>query len=151
MESRATLRVGPELAQFVENRALVGLPIDADTFWESLSQLIATFTDKNRQLITKRVELQSAIDDWHQEHPGPATDAQKYFEMLQSIDYIALDRGPVEVATDRVDPELASIAGPQLVVPVTNARYVLNAANACLLYTSPSPRDQRGSRMPSSA
>ena len=130
MESRATLRVGPELAQFVENRALAGLPIDADAFWESLNQLIETFTDKNRQLITKRVELQSAIDDWHDEHPGPVTDAQKYFAMLQDIDYIALDHGPVEVTTERVDPELASIAGPQLVVPVTNARYVVNAANA---------------------
>ncbi len=127
---RHGLQVDPLLAAFVETRALAGLPISADAFWAGFADLLARFTPQNRALLAKRDDLQGQIDAWHRttraNPPGPAA----YQKFLADIGYLAPEPANFKIETSGVDPEIASIAGPQLVVPITNARYALNAANA---------------------
>lgn len=110
--------------------AAKGTGFTAEGFFNALEALVDEFGQENRQLLKKRDELQSAIDGWHREHAGKQNDVHAYKEFLQSIGYLVPEGGPVQVSTENVDAEIAAIAGPQLVVPVTNARFALNAANA---------------------
>lgn len=104
--------------------------IDAESFWNGLERLVEEFGERNRDLLETRERLQASIDEWHRERAGRPHDHQAYRAFLEEIGYIVPDGGDFSVTTANVDPEIASIAGPQLVVPVTNARFVLNAANS---------------------
>ena len=123
------LSVAYELDAFVRDRAVTGTGVTAEAFWAVLDGLVDRFADANRDLLAKRDRLQSLIDDWHRAHPGqPDQDAYQAF--LTGIGYIEPPVADATVTTANVDPEMATMAGPQLVVPLTNARYLLNAANA---------------------
>ncbi|MFN4193117.1 MAG: malate synthase G [Tabrizicola sp.] len=127
---RAGLRVDAVLARFVEDEALPGTGIEAGTFWSGLAGLLADFTPQNRALLAKRDALQAQIDAWHVARRGQPHDHAAYKAFLAEIGYL-LPEGPAfTIETTNVDPEIARIPGPQLVVPITNARYALNAANA---------------------
>ncbi|OJY25444.1 MAG: malate synthase G [Rhodobacterales bacterium 65-51] len=124
------LQVDRELADFIETRALPGTGVSADTFWSGLAAAIASLGPKNRALLDKRTALQASIDDWHKSRRGQPFDADAYETFLREIDYLVPEGPDFSVETANVDPEIARIPGPQLVVPVMNARYALNAANA---------------------
>ena len=126
---RAGLQVDDRLAAFLEDRALPGSGIDADQFWQGLSALIHDFSAENRALLARRADIQDAIGAWHQENPG-RPDPTAYRQMLESIGYLVSEGPDFSAETANVDAEIATIPGPQLVVPITNARYALNAANA---------------------
>lgn len=127
---RADLSISTELLAFIEQEALAGTEIEADAFWAGLADLIHDFGPKNRDLLDKRAALQTAIDTWHKDRRGQAHDPVAYKSFLSEIGYLLPEGGDFEIDTTNVDPEIATIAGPQLVVPSTNARFVLNAANA---------------------
>jgi len=127
---RAGLQVATELADFIETQALTGTDVSADAFWDGFSALIHDFGPRNRELLDIRSTLQSQIDDWHTSRKGQAHDEAAYEAFLRDIGYIVADGGDCTIDTTNVDPEIASVAGPQLVVPITNARFALNAANA---------------------
>ena len=128
--ARAGLQVDQVLADFVETRALPGTGISADRFWSGFDELIHEFGPRNRALLAKREQLQTWIDDWHRVRRTEALDPESYAEFLRKIGYLLPEGGDFQIDTANVDPEIAKIPGPQLVVPITNARYVLNAANA---------------------
>jgi malate synthase len=124
------LKVARALHEMIEREALPGTGIAPDTFWKGLSGLVHELGPKNRALLARRDDLQARIDAWHRERAGRPHDAAAYAAFLREIGYL-LPQGPAFcVDTQGVDPEIAGIPGPQLVVPVMNARYALNAANA---------------------
>ncbi len=124
------LAVSRVLHDMLESEALPGSGVASDAFWKGLSDLVHDLAPKNRALLARREELQEKIDQWHLERKGKAIDSAEYQAFLREIGYL-LPEGPDFTAeTANVDPEIASIPGPQLVVPVMNARYALNAANA---------------------
>src|SRR6202042_364658 len=120
------------LYRFIADEALpaAGTGLDESAFWQGVSDIVADLTPVNRTLLRRRDELQAAIDSWHRANAGHPHDAAKYRAFLDEIGYLAPDPGPFQIDTEGVDPEIASVAGPQLVVPVTNARFAINAANA---------------------
>ncbi|WP_295472721.1 malate synthase G [uncultured Pseudomonas sp.] len=124
------LQVAKILFDFVQNEAVPGTGVDAAAFWTGADALIHELAPKNRALLAKRDELQARIDTWHREHADQPLDAAAYKRFLQDIGYLLPDPGSVDVSTTGVDDEIARMAGPQLVVPVMNARFALNAANA---------------------
>ncbi len=124
------LQVAADLVAFVETQALPGTDVSADQFWTGLSVLAHEFGPKNRALLTKRDEIQQQIDAWHLTHRGQPHDAEAYKTFLKDIGYLAPEGAVFSIETQDVDPEIATIPGPQLVVPITNARFALNAANA---------------------
>jgi len=124
------LKVDKELYDFINDEALPGTGIAAETFWSNFDSLIHDLSPRNRTLLATRDELQAEIDSWYQESQGQAVDLPEYKAVLQKIGYLVQEGGDVTVSTANIDPEISTIAGPQLVVPVTNARYALNAANA---------------------
>lgn len=126
----AGLRVAAELHQFIETEALPGTGIESGAFWQGFAGLIARHAPRNAELLAERDRLQAAIDDWHRSRRGQPVDPAAYEAFLREIGYLKPEPGDVKVTSERVDPEIAAIAGPQLVVPVMNARYALNAANA---------------------
>ena len=127
---RAGLKVAAELAAFIEARALPGTGLAEDAFWSGAAAIFARFVPLNRQLLARRDELQNAIDGWHLTRAGQPLDIAAYKVFLTEIGYLVAEPDPFTVSPQDVDSELASTAGPQLVVPVLNARFLLNAANA---------------------
>ncbi|WP_349569966.1 malate synthase G [Azotobacter salinestris] len=128
--SRQRLQVAEDLARFIEDEALPGTGLDAARFWQGFDVLVHDLAPKNRALLAERDRLQAELDAWHRANPGPVRDLAAYRAFLAGIGYL-LPRPPrVTASTARVDREIAVQAGPQLVVPVSNARYALNAANA---------------------
>jgi malate synthase len=127
---RAGLSVAAPLARFIEEEALTGTGISADAFWKGTATIFAILAPENRALLQKRDILQAEIDAWHKEHRGKVLNAREYQEFLKRIGYLVPEPAPFKIAVDKVDDELARIAGPQLVVPILNARFLLNAANA---------------------
>ena len=127
---KAGLKVAAELADFVESRALPGTGIAADAFWAGAADIFARFTPRNRALLNKRDAIQAAIDGWHTGRAGQPLDMAAYKAFLTELGYLVPEPAPFTVAPRNVDRELAQVAGPQLVVPVLNARFLLNAANA---------------------
>lgn len=127
---RGNLTVAPQLLHFIDEEALPGTGLDSGEFWKAFDQLVHDLAPRNRALLQKRDVLQAQLDAWHRNHPGPVQDKNAYRAFLQSIAYLQPVRAAVTVTTANVDSEIARQAGPQLVVPVMNARYALNAANA---------------------
>ncbi|WBV42494.1 malate synthase G [Pseudoroseomonas cervicalis] len=124
------LEVAPVLRDFIEGEALPGTGLAPEAFWGAMADILAELAPRNAELLAERDALQAKIDAWHRAHPARPVDAAAYRAFLQEIGYLLPDPGPVAVTTANVDPEIASIAGPQLVVPVNNPRYALNAGNA---------------------
>ena len=132
---RASITVGPiavdkVLYDFVTDEALPGTGLEAGAFWKGFGALLEKLAPRNAELLAKRDHLQSLIDDWHRAHPGAAFDPAAYKTFLGDIGYLLPEKAAFSVSTANVDAEIAKVAGPQLVVPVNNARYALNAANA---------------------
>ncbi|MAN55645.1 MAG: malate synthase G [Paracoccus sp.] len=127
---RHGLEIDATFATFIEDEVLPGTGVDADRFWSGYAGLLADFADENSALLARRTELQSQIDAWHKARGNQPWDAAAYREFLTRIGYLVPQPEPFTVENGEVDPEIASIAGPQLVVPVSNARFALNAANA---------------------
>ena len=123
------LKIARELHDFAINEALPGTGVDAQTFWDALSDIVHALSPRNRALLSHRDELQARIDAWHRENGAPA-DLETYEAFLREIGYLLPEGLDFKVSTSDVDSEIAEVAGPQLVVPITNARYALNAANA---------------------
>ncbi|MDR5903751.1 malate synthase G [Franzmannia qiaohouensis] len=128
--TRHRLQVASELDRFINDQALPGTGVDAETFWSGVDALFHDLTPKNRELLAERERLQGELDAWHRENPGPVGDMPAYRDFLKRIGYLAEAPAKVAATTQNVDSEVANQAGPQLVVPVNNARYALNAANA---------------------
>ena len=128
--SRAGLTIAGELAAFAEGPALAGTGIAAETLWNGLAAILDRFVPVNRALLAKRDALQAKIDDWHRANPGPIADMAAYQAFLREIGYLVPEPAPFTIGTANVDAEIATMAGPQLVVPSLNDRFVLNAANA---------------------
>ncbi|UWQ48548.1 malate synthase G [Leisingera caerulea] len=124
------IQVAPELADFIEKQALPGTGVEAEAFWKGLAELVNGFGPENRALLAKREEIQAKIDAWHIANRDKPHDHEAYKAFLAEIGYLLPEGGDFEIETQNVDPEIASVPGPQLVVPITNARYALNAANA---------------------
>ena len=124
------LQVDVDLARFIDTEVLPGTGVAADAFWAGFSKLAHELAPMNRALLAERDRLQSELDAWHEAHPGPITDMPGYRAFLTRIGYLVEPPAQVQTTTANVDAELAVQAGPQLVVPILNARYALNAANA---------------------
>ena len=124
------LSVAQELYDFIEADALDGLTVSAAQFWDGLSELAHELGPKNRDLLAQRADIQGKIDEWHIARRGQAHDAEAYQDFLKEIGYLVPEPVDFSVTTQNVDPEIAATPGPQLVVPIMNARYALNAANA---------------------
>jgi len=129
-QQRAGLKVDKRLADFIERECLEGSGLSADAFWNGLAKILADFTPANRALLAARDALQAKIDAWHDARQGRVIDPAEYERFLREIGYLVDEPAPFEVGTGNVDPEIATMAGPQLVVPSRNARFALNAANA---------------------
>ena len=133
MEARVSiggLAVSKSLHDLVRDEAAPGTGIDPERFWTSLAAIVAELGPENRKLLERRDALQGEIDEWHRQHRGHEIDPVKMREFLNRIGYLVPEGSHFEVATGNVDPEIALVAGPQLVVPLSSARYALNAANA---------------------
>ena len=133
MSARTTvhgLQVATELFRFVEDQVLPGTGVDSVKFWAGFDAIVSDLAPKNAALLAERDRIQTEMDQWHTAHPGPITDMPAYRAFLEKIGYTVPVPADVKVTTSNVDAELATQAGPQLVVPILNARYALNAANA---------------------
>ena len=124
------LQVATELHQFIEKQVLPGTGLDPETFWKGFSAIVHDLAPRNAALLAERDRLQHQLDTWHKAHPGPIGDMPKYKAFLKEIGYLVPTPEHVQCETTGVDEEVAQLAGPQLVVPILNARYALNAANA---------------------
>ena len=133
MTARTTcngLQVATPLYRFIEDKVLPGTGVKSADFWKGFDEIVKDLSPKNEALLAKRDRLQADLDNWHKAHPGPIKDMPAYRKYLKEIGYIDEVPDTVLATTQNVDDELALQAGPQLVVPVLNARYALNAANA---------------------
>ena len=126
----AGLSVAKELFNFIETQVLPGLRVTPDHFWTGLSEITHELGPKNRTLLAEREVMQAKIDQWHIDNRGREHDSAAYHAFLSEIGYLVAEPNEFKISTQNVDPEIASIPGPQLVVPIMNARYALNAANA---------------------
>jgi malate synthase len=129
-EHTTDLEVAPALRDFVRDEALPGSGLDEAAFWAGVEAILTAFVPRNRALLARRDELQAELDAWHATHPGPIADHDAYLAFLRGIGYLVDEPADVAITTTGVDPEVALVAGPQLVVPVLNARFAANAANA---------------------
>ncbi|PNK60025.1 malate synthase G [Psychrobacter sp. FDAARGOS_221] len=129
---KGILAIDSQLYNFIENDVLPRVGVESETYWKNFADIVEKFTPRNKELLAKRDELQAKIDQWHLDNPAKdgEIDYPKYKQFLTDIGYLLPEGDDFEVSTENVDPEIASIPGPQLVVPVRNARYALNAANA---------------------
>jgi malate synthase len=130
MQNRAGLSVAASLAAFIEQKALPGTGVAPEKFWAGLADLFAKFVPENRALLAERDRIQAQIDAWHTQQPGVPKDMSAYQAFLREIGYLVPEPAPFKISSQNVDAEVATMAGPQLVVPVLNDRFVLNAANA---------------------
>jgi len=127
---KGSLSVSTDLESFLRSEVLPGLDLSEEHFWTSLEKIINEFSPKNKTLLGIRESMQGQIDAWHLANPGQEKNLDAYKNFLKEIGYLLEEGGDFKITTANVDPEIASIAGPQLVVPVMNARFALNAANA---------------------
>ena len=130
ISSSLSIKVSHQLKDFLNNEVLDGLDVSSDAFWSSFEEILDEFTPRNKALLERREDMQSQIDTWHIERKGDEHNHDEYKSFLEDIGYLAPRSGDFLITTSNVDPEIKTIAGPQLVVPVMNARFALNAANA---------------------
>ncbi len=130
MIEKAGLKIAASLVDFIETQALPGTGLDAAAFWQGVSDIYARFAPENAALLVVRDDLQAKIDAWHEARAGKPIDQMEYQAFLREIGYLVDEPAPFAVAPSKVDAEVASLAGAQLVVPILNARFLLNAANA---------------------
>ena len=130
MTTRAGIAIDSRLATFLETEVLGTLCRDVGAFWQGFAELLGEFAPRNRALLAKREALQALIDAWHTDRAGQPHDSAAYQAFLIEIGYLVPEPGAFQIGTQNVDPEIATMAGPQLVVPILNARFLLNAANA---------------------
>ena len=133
MSDRVTvggLQVASVLHTFVRDEALPGSGVDEDAFWSGFEAILTDLVPHNRALLSRRVELQQQLDEWHEKNPGPVEDQAAYEQLLRDLGYLVDEPGDFTIETSGVDEEVATQAGPQLVVPMLNARFAANAANA---------------------
>tara|TARA_R110002033_G_scaffold119836_4_gene163171 strand:- start:22910 stop:25015 length:2106 start_codon:yes stop_codon:yes gene_type:complete len=128
--SQNGIQIAQQLFDFVNERALPRTGVDGAKFWAGFADLLGTFSPRNAELLAKREKLQTQIDAWHVDHKGQPIDQAEYQVFLKDIGYLVEEPGSFSITTENVDPEIATMAGPQLVVPSLNDRFVLNAANA---------------------
>ena len=124
------LQVSHELDSFLKNEVLPGIDVEADSFWSAFEKILQEFGGRNKDLLDKRKEIQKQIDEWHISRKGEPHNQDEYIEFLKKIDYLIDEGEDFEITTTNVDSEIREVAGAQLVVPVMNARFSLNAANA---------------------
>ena len=124
------LKINSKLFNFVNNEIIPGTNIKSEQFWTSFGKIVHELAPINNKLIKKREDIQKKIDEWHVKNKGKELNKEEYLDFLKSISYIVEEKDKFNIETENVDDEIAIIAGPQLVVPVDNARYALNAANA---------------------
>ena len=130
MIDRAGLKVDPRLAAFLESQALPGTGVSPHSFWTGAAAILARFAPENRALLTVRDQIQARLDRWHDDRRGQPVDPTEYHSFLREIGYLVPEPAPFSIDTANVDDEISCMAGPQLVVPVLNDRFALNAANA---------------------
>ncbi|MDV5822088.1 malate synthase G [Sphingobium naphthae] len=130
MIDKSGLMIAAPLADFIDTRALPGTGIAPDAFWAGTAAILARFAPENVALLRKRDTLQAQIDSWHEQRRGQLHDAAAYQQFLRDIGYLVAEPAPFTIGSTHVDDEVARLAGPQLVVPILNARFLLNAANA---------------------
>ena len=128
--NKNNLKINSKLFEFINNEVIPGTNIDTEKFWSGFEKVVHDLSPINKLLISKRENIQKKIDDWHKNNTGENFDKKEYISFLKSISYLVDEKENFKIETSDVDQEIASIAGPQLVVPVDNARYALNAANA---------------------
>ncbi|GGE59719.1 malate synthase G [Streptosporangium jomthongense] len=124
------IQVAKNLYDFVNNEAIPGTGLDADKFWAEFDRIVNDLAPRNRELLAKRDAIQEKMDSWNRDHKGQKLDMAAYKSFLKEIGYLVEEPGNFRISTANVDPEVATMAGPQLVVPIMNARFALNAANA---------------------
>ena len=124
------LKISSTLYKFINEEAIPGTGINSNEFWEKFSKIVHELTPINKKLIEKRENIQKKIDSWHKKNKGKEFNKTEYIQFLKSIEYLVEEQNDFKIETTQVDQEISSVAGPQLVVPVDNARYALNAANA---------------------
>jgi len=124
------LHIAPALKRFIDEEVLPGTGLSSDVYWAGFDAIAHELAPKNAALLAERDRLQTELDTWHRAHPGPIADMPAYQAFLKQIGYLVEPPAQVQAETANVDAELALQAGPQLVVPIMNARYALNAANA---------------------
>ena len=128
--SKGSLSVSTDLEAFLKYEVLPGLGLSEDVFWNGLETIIDDFSPRNKELLEIRESMQEQIDAWHLANPGLEKNLDVYKDFLKDIGYLLEESEDFNISTKNVDPEISFIAGPQLVVPVMNARFALNAANA---------------------
>ncbi len=124
------LQIESSLHSFVTNEVIPGTEINQDQFWSSLREIIEDFAPRNKHLLDERNRLQKELGRWHRSNPGPIADFKKYKDFLIEIGYLIPEGPDFQIETENIDTEISSTPAPQLVVPITNARYSLNATNA---------------------
>ena len=124
------LKIDSNLFNFVNTEILPGIDIQQDQFWKNFSTIIQELDPINKNLLEKRKNLQLKLDNWHETNKGKEIDIHEYKQFLSDINYLVEEKEDFKINTENVDDEIAKISGPQLVVPITNARYALNAVNA---------------------
>jgi len=124
------LKISSTLFEFINNEAIPGTNIKSEDFWNNFEKVVHELTPINKNLLKKREIIQKEINEWHINNKGKSLNKKEYTDFLKSISYIVEEEEDFNIETSDVDQEISSIAGPQLVVPVDNARYALNAANA---------------------
>mgnify|MGYP001389716945 FL=1 len=124
------IKINSKIFEFVNDEVIPGTNIKPEEFWNNFTKVALELAPINRNLIKKREDIQKKIDEWHKQNKEKDFDKKDYTEFLKSISYIVEEKEDFSIETKNVDNEISSIAGPQLVVPVDNARYALNAANA---------------------
>src|SRR6476661_5791228 len=127
---RSGLQVAPVLAAFIEQQALPGTGHEPAAFWAGMAEIFARYAPENTMLLARRDAMQANLDDWHAARRGQPIDQTEYQAYLREIGYLVDEPAPFAIGTEDVDDEIARMAGPQLVVPSLNARFLLNAANA---------------------
>ena len=130
LENKFGIQISTEFIDFIEQEVLPETTIVADKFWAGLARLVKELTPTNKKLLERRTFFQRQINEWHRANKGRDFNFSDYKSFLFSIGYIVPEKEPFSIETKQVDPEIAKIAGPQLVVPIMNARFALNAANA---------------------
>ena len=130
MIEQKNIKINSNLYNFVNTEVLTGLNIISEDFWNGFSDIVDIYYKKNNDILDYRKNLQSKINEWHVAHKGKDIDLEKYKKFLKEINYIVNEGPEFKITTSNVDKEISTICGPQLVVPITNARFAINAVNA---------------------